>query len=220
MQETKSTFNLGFVFVDLGDPFYRAATHEMVKSAKRAMPGVKITQISDKKTPAHPMVDDVLSVDTEVTKDNISTFKGHFMAELAMKIDGPLILCDVDLVWNRPITEATFHRPVSLLYREHFPSMPFNAGLMFSSGTEVAKGWWKHYQNVIDDLHRYGVGWYSDQIAAAIAGLRDERVDALPMALYADAPVDMPEVKSTAYTTHCKGERKSWMMDYARKVAA
>ena len=220
MQETESTFNLAYVFVDLGDPFYRAATHEMVKSARRVMPGVKITQISDKKTPAHPLVDDLFSADIEVTKDDICAFKGHFMAEFAMHCPGDLILCDVDLIWNKkPRKLFSDVYDIGLMRRDGFPSMPFNTGLMLSSGRANAKIWWKHYQELVDDLHKYGIGWYCDQIAAAMAyGLDEESVLDYEMDEVCPAPDTLPTAPMDSYATHFKGPRKEWLFDYAKLV--
>lgn len=225
MQGTESTFNLAYVFVDLGDPFYRAATHEMVKSARRVMPGVKITQISDKKTPAHPLVDDLFSADIEVTKDDICAFKGHFMAEFAMHCPGQLVLCDVDLIWNRnPFPLECFG--VGLMARSGFPSMPYNFGIVLSdAGWRGTQTWWKEYQAVVDDLHKYGVGWYCDQLAAAIVDgklraypVSDHWHENLDMDKWAAAPDKLPTAPMDSYATHFKGPRKEWLFDYAKLV--
>ena len=219
MQGTESTFNLAYVFVDLGDPFYRAATHEMVKSARRVMPGVKITQISDKKTPAHPLVDDLFSADIEATKDDICAFKGHFMAEFAMHCPGQLVLCDVDLIWNRnpfPLPIAA----IGLMEREGFPSMPINFGLVASNDSPAAKSWWWSYQKIVDDLHKYGVGWYADQFAATMVGHYQHGIHTrLDMDKWAAAPDKLPTAPMNSYATHFKGPRKEWLFDYAKLVS-
>lgn len=224
MQGTESTFNLAYVFVDLGDPFYRAATHEMVKSARRVMPGVKITQISDKKTPAHPLVDDLFSADIEVTKDDICAFKGHFMAEFAMHCPGQLVLCDVDLIWNRNPFPIGFYEGncVGLMRRDGFPSMPFNAGLILSRGENGHYEWWRNYQAIVDDLHKYGVGWYCDQFALTMTE-HEHPYEAgwyrsLSMDEWAAAPDKLPTEPMNSYATHFKGSRKEWLFEYAKLV--
>lgn len=210
---------LAYVYVDLGDDRFMAYVHEMVQSAKRVMPGVKITQISDRKTPMYPEADALFAAEVDCDKENICAFKGHFMADFAIQCDNPLILCDVDLIWQHQPKMPDFS--IHVMQRDNMPSMPINTGLILSSSDNGAKVCWESYQEVIDNLHANGMGgWYCDQIAAAIDWHGDETIYAFPMQEWAYVPSSPDDDGGKdAYAVHFKGNRKKWLRNFAKRVA-
>lgn len=206
---------LAFVFVDCGDPFYKLATHEMVQSVRRVMPDVKITQISDRKTPMHPLVNGYVQADADVPREKVTLFKGTFMARHALQCETPLILSDVDIIYTRDLTPL-IGDAVTLMRRDGFPCMPYNTGLIL---TGPDKGFWSRYAAIIEDLDIHGMGgWYCDQVAAHMA-YNERDTDWMDMDAIIPAPDKAPEAVVDAFGCHFKGGRKGWLADYARKVA-
>ena len=215
MHETSSTFDLAFLYVDLGDDFYKYATHMMVQSARKAMPGVRVVHLTDNATKHYPDADRVLASDQRAEKDSICVFKGSAIAEYAAQADRPVIFCDVDLLWYAPPPMPK--TGVFLMVRDGFPCMPVNTGLMLSASDHHAKIWWKRYGEVVQDLGKHGMGgWYADQIAAAICaeyrGCEHNWMDSVaPAPAREDESVRTPAV-------HFKGPRKEWMAGFYRRM--
>lgn len=216
---------LAYVYCDLGDQQYKVLVHEMVTSARAVMPDVKITQISDSKTPIYPGADALFNAEVECTKDDVTYFKGHFMAEFARQCTDDLILCDVDLIWQKPVDFKKQSAAMSLLYRKNMPSMPYNTGLILSRSQYSAEHW-DDYIQVIDSLAANGMGtWFCDQIAAAICWnnvtIQDfPAVDNLPMDEWAYAPTGPnDDGGKDAYAYHLKGDRKKWLRNFAKRAA-
>lgn len=209
---------LAYVYCDLGDQQYKALVHEMVTSARAVMPDVKITQISDSKTPIYPGADALFNAEVECTKDDVTYFKGFFMAEFAKNCRDRLILCDVDLIWQKQ-PEFNTEADLAVLYRENMPSMPINTGLILSN--RMAMRHWEKYQAVLNNLHENGMGtWYCDQIAAAIAWMPQESISYLPMDEWAYAPTGPDDDGGKdAYAYHLKGDRKKWLRNFAKRAA-
>lgn len=207
--------DLAFCFVDLGNPFYRLATHEMVSSVRRVMPDVKITQISDRKTPMHPLVDSYTQADVDVTLEKVTLFKGIFMAKHALATEGPVILSDVDIVYTKDLSPLV-GGGVTLMRRSGFPSMPYNTGLILTGRN---KRFWERYASIIEDLDVHGMGgWYCDQVAAHMAYDRDD-TEWMDMDAVIPAPDKAPETVDDGFGLHFKGNRKKWLLDYARIAA-
>lgn len=205
---------LAYVYVDLNDNFYKIAVHEMVKSVRRVMPDVKITQISDSKTPLYPESDALYTADVECDKASLCAFKAHFMAEFAMQCKDDLILSDVDILWQRR-PEFELDSLMGCLWRNDMPAMPFNTGLIVS--TPDAQRLWRKYQGVATNLAANNLGgWYCDQIAAAIAWLPESDVSHLDMDMFAYAPKSETDMDPLAYSLHLKGDRKKWLPKMAK----
>jgi hypothetical protein len=216
---------LAYVYVDCGDPQYKILVHEMVTSARAVMPDVKITQISDNKTPIYPGADALFNAEVECDKDSVTYFKGHFMAEFAMQCEDDLILCDVDLLWQKPVIFEKGTAAIRCLYRENMASMPYNTGLILSR-SKYAKELWQDYIEVIDSLAANGMGtWYCDQIAAAICWNNAQSqsiplAETLPMDEWAYAPTGPDDDGGKdAYAIHLKGDRKKWLRNFAKRAA-
>lgn len=210
---------LAYVYCDLGDQRYKALVDSMVTSARAVMPDVRITQISDNKTPIYPGVDASFIADVACDKESICSFKGHFMAEFAMQCSDDLILCDVDLIWQKKPDFCDLNSDyLGVMYRQ-MPSMPINSGIILS--TSNAHALWKEYQLVVDDLQENKMGgWFCDQIAAAIAWTRSSKISYLTMQEWGyvpDGPYD--QRGKDAHALHLKGNRKQWLQQFKRKAA-
>src|SRR6202000_1690783 len=96
-------------------------------------------------------------------------FKGHIIAEYALKADRPVVFCDVDLIWNNDGALWVFNDerpPVTLLARDDMPCMRYNAGVIFSRGSG---SFWLVYQSAIGNLPDAVRGWWGDQFALLVA---------------------------------------------------
>src|SRR5688500_367296 len=92
-------FDLAFVLIDLGVPWYKTAAAEMIRSARRAYQDhdMRVVQLTDSQSPHCPDVDGVFTLDSEVTEAQLAQAKGHLIAEYALQADRPVIFCDVDI---------------------------------------------------------------------------------------------------------------------------
>lgn len=216
-------FDLAYVLVDLGEPWYKQAASEMIRSARRAYANhdMRVVQLSDRKTPICPDADGQFSFDVDVTKDWLCQFKGGAIASYALQADRPVIFCDVDVIWNKDtlFEELDGREGIFLLERDDMSSMPINAGLVVTWHRE--RLFWSAYRAACENLPAEVRGWWGDQFAltgtlvhlkgdAPVSLLRMDRIapaiDALP-----GKPLDTPAV-------HFKGERKHLMLPYARML--
>lgn len=211
--------DLAFVLIDL-EPWYKQATCEMIRSARRAYQGheMRVVQLTDNRSAHCPEADGFFAIDTDVKGNELAYAKGHLMAEYALKTDRPVIFCDVDLVWNNDsLIGALEHvEHVGCLWRENMACMPFNTGIVM---THPNKQFWVTYRDAIDNLPSEIRAWWGDQVAMTAADcatggtVTRMSMDAIAPCVEAlpDAPLDTPAV-------HFKGDTKNLMLPYARMV--
>jgi hypothetical protein len=213
-------FDLAFVLVDLGVPWYKTAASEMIRSAHRAFAShdMRIVHINDSATQPHPDAHGAFGGNVRCTPEDLCRFKGYFMAEYALQADRPVIFCDVDILWQHDGALSMFaegKKPVGLLERK-FPCMRYNSGVIFSRQSDP---FWIAYQAAVDGLPKEVSGWWGDQFALVAATEREPgEVERVPMRDIAPAVKEMPPAPYDAPAVHFKGEAKHLMVQYARML--
>lgn len=96
---------LAFFFADCGDPWWKTAVTEMLRSARRVMPDSKVVQLSPQGTAMHPwaheMVEANLGPDAPGLPLILSKVKGYLMAQYAAGHPGEtIIFTDADVIWT------------------------------------------------------------------------------------------------------------------------
>lgn len=101
------THTIAFFYADLGDPWWKTAVIEMIRSARRVMPGCKIIQLTDKNTVVHPDIDYVRGSEV-CTRENLAEYKAYMVASFASQMKEPTVFCDADLIWiaKPPVVEG------------------------------------------------------------------------------------------------------------------
>lgn len=214
-------FDLAFVLIDLGDPFYKQAASEMIRSARRAYKGhdMRVVQLSDTKTAPHPDADGAFVFDTEVDKSNLCQFKGGAIASYALQAECPAVFCDVDILWNNAdlLDPRRAVKRVGCLWRDNMPSMPFNTGLIVTQPHQNT--FWELYRSACENLPVEVQGWFGDQFAMTAAECgQSGGVTRLPMDQIAPATDALPSEPLTTPAVHFKGPRKAMMFQYARML--
>jgi hypothetical protein len=211
-------FDLAFVLVDLGVPWYKTATAEMIRSARRAYKAhdMRVVQLTDNKSPVCPDVDGAFNLDTEITADRMAQAKGYLVAEYALQADRPVIFCDVDIIWNTDFLTDGLQEleHVGCLWRQCMPSMPFNTGII---ATYPRDPFWTTYQAACNNLPKEMQFWWGDQVAMMAADcISGGLVTRMDMNAIAPAIEALPTEPLTTPAVHFKGERKHLMTPYAR----
>lgn len=223
-----SDTDLAFLYVDLGNQFLKQATTEMLRSAVRAMPGVNIVQLRDKKSPLHPFANAERLFDKEVGADELAAFKGWAFAAHAIQTERPTIFCDVDVIWNGPGAAERLRvwQPgsIGVLYRDvpDLKIMPYNTGMILYQ--PKARTFWREYQAMCESCKDGFRAWWADQLAmSAMIGHHSEAqmvcqayIELLDMDAVVPAPSEIPTAPMKGWATHFKGPRKEWLIRYAR----
>jgi hypothetical protein len=186
----------------------------MVASARAAMPGAEIVQMTDRDTAAVPGVDTVARRDWDGTK--LMIFR---LAHLAALDRAACVLLDTDVVVQRPL-DHVFEQPfdVALTIRHErikdldgvniVERMPYNTGVMFSRRPQFWAQALEHCRQLTDDLH----DWYGDQVSVKhVADSGAFKVVELPCDPYNHTPRIEQEDVRDCYVVHYKGARKEWM---------
>jgi hypothetical protein len=205
-----SRLSIGFLHVgpDLALPSL------MVASARAAMPGAEIVQMTDGETPAVPGVDTLARRDWNGKK--LMIFR---LAHLAALERTACVLLDTDVIVQRPL-EHVFEQPfdVALTVRHErikdldgvniVERMPYNTGVMFSRAPQFWVQALEYCRGLTDDLH----DWYGDQVSVKhVADSGGFKVLELPCNPYNHTPRVEQEPVQDCYVVHYKGARKEWM---------
>lgn len=213
-------FDLCFVLLDLGEPWYKQAASEMIRSARRAYKDhdMRVVQLGDNRSPHCPDADGVFGLDTDVKGNELAYAKGHLMATYALQAEHPVIFCDVGLIWNTDYlaSASPYLQHVACLWREDFPCMPFNTGIVV---TPPKMGFWQTYLAAIGSLPPEMRAWWGDQVAMMAAdSLLGSGATRMPMDKIAPTITDLPDAPLTTPAVHFKGDTKHLMIPYARIV--
>ncbi len=208
---------LGFLHIELTDPYrFRELARRMVVSAKEAMPGIEIVQMTDMRTPIIRGVDDAQLVETKEGDE----FMPYRLKHLSL-FEGDGIFLDTDIIVKRDLREA-FDEPFEVgLTKRDYPifgkqtgqnlaeAMPYNTGVMFSR----SQGFWRDCYEYCLSLPKEKQQWWGDQLAVkAIAESGEYKVKVFNCETWNRVPVRSDDL-GDAYAVHYKGEkRKEWML--------
>lgn len=132
------SFTLAFFYADLGDPWWKTAVTEMLRSAKRVMPDAHIAQLSPAGTPMHPFADQMvvanLGENAPPVASMLSKVKGYLCAQYAMQAKQPVVFTDADVIWtDRPpinvfgsigYDAGSKHLPYRQFFFQSHPDLP------------------------------------------------------------------------------------------------
>jgi hypothetical protein len=195
------------VFVHVGND--STLPEIMVRSARKAMPGIEVVHLTDEVTPA---------ISNQVVRrpfdGRLMTFRMEHLADL----DGEWISLDTDTVVLKDLRAAFDHPFHVALTRRYEPVMmdgvdiakvmPYNTGVMFSR----CQAFWKAARDALSlmpyDTHK----WWGDQLAVAHVASRFDVLE-LPCDEWNWTPKSKDETKDCA-VMHFKGPRKDWMLKW------
>jgi hypothetical protein len=196
---------------DKSEIYYRLAKI-MMRSVRKAMPGVEMVQFTDMSSEAIDGADDVSrhpSSPLPLARSN------HYAS-----VEGEWLFIDTDVVVQadvRDVFDNTFD--IAIADRNWYPSarvsksfegtMKYNVGVVFSR----QPAFWKDVHTLVATGGLYNDPWFGDQKAVSdIIATGKYRVEALPGMLYNYPPSGADDPALGAKIVHCKGNRKEWML--------
>ena len=179
----------------------------MVEHVQKAMPGIKICQLTDMDTPE---VAGTIALRARNEFDSITVFKMWHLSRL----DGDVLFLDTDVVVNKDMSHVfMLDFDVALTWRSEqivdpvgtnvTEMMPYNTGVMF----QHSGYFWGEAARWAKDKD---IGWYADQIAAA-ALAPHFNVLKLHCDNFNYTPKKADEDLSNRYAVHYKGKSRRLM---------
>jgi len=197
-------YDLAFVFVDLGDPWWRTAVTEMLRSVGRVMPDARIVQLTDSESRAHPWVDEILRADVRCTPDILSKFKSYMIAQHTRASDRPAIFCDADVIW---LAKPDILKWGGAAYDDRADALPWRQ-FYIQSGTEKPEWLTQNCEAFLDALPQST--WAND---AAELYLNFN----IPKSI--GAPQELRPEDTIKYLAHFPGKaNRENMIAYARSI--
>lgn len=203
--------NIGFYLtMEGGNPLYYLLADILVRSIRKTMPTVPITQFTNLNSPSVVGIDNVV----RMSDRPLSVMRATQFAA----VSGDWVFVDTDVVFQESV-EHVFADPFDVALSDrnwpHAPvpkafsaAMPHNVGVVFSR----SKTFWT---DVLAAVHadQGDKSWYGDQkaICDVVAGGK-YHVKILPGMVYNYPPFDTQDRALGAKVVHCKGNRKDWMM--------
>lgn len=183
----------------------------LLRSIRQHMPGVKVSQFTDEKSPAVYGVDEV----RRKPKAALPLLRSAHFADA----EGEWLFLDTDIVIQKDV-RAVFDEPfdVALCDRqglttpveENFAKeMPFNAGVIFSRNPDF----WKVVHARVARVKKLDP-WFGDQkIIGELAQSGEFNVKVLPGQQFNCPPASATDTSiDQASIVHYKGNRKEWML--------
>ena len=182
----------------------------LVESAKRAMPGVEVWQLTDGDCPKVAGIDGCLRVSGRMPMA-VRRMTAHSMlhGEWLFVDTDVVIQKDVRHVFESPFLVAVTDRVGSIW--EHSPDvkdMPYNMGVTFSRSPEF----WAEAKERLLKLDPQLQQWCGDQLVVC-AMAKEKLAKVLPGHIYNFTPGTRDEDRSHAAIVHYKGSRKAWAND-------
>lgn len=95
----KFAYDLAFIYIDLGDPWWKTAVTEMLRSAERILPHARFVQLTDSESPAHPWAHKVTRATTRCAVRELEQYKSFLIEDHLSKTELPTIYCGADNIW-------------------------------------------------------------------------------------------------------------------------
>jgi len=140
----------------------------------------------------------------------------QYYAKMRRSVAGNIVFTDVDVVAYRPCDPFQHDFDVGLTdCADQWPSMPFNAGVMFARDTPKAQ---EFYDTAMEATMQFPANmnpWYAYQVGLRTAyDMLKHRVNfrTFPHALFNYVPEIV--APTDAYFVHLKGQRKNMMREY------
>lgn len=210
--------NVGFYLVqgEHGDGYVMADA--LIRSVRRTMPGVAVTQLTDLESPAVYGVDHVLRQPSQPLALLRTLHQSH--------VEGEWLFVDTDVVIRRDVRDV-FQQSfdIAVVDRDwpHLPSlpsdymqaMPWNIGVVFSR----CPAFWRVVHEALLVAPQTAQDFMGDQVVACSVLRQSDRWRRLelPGYLYNYPPAHPDDHGEDAAIVHYKGERKAWLL---RRIAA
>lgn len=138
-------------FFTPGDPWWKTAVCEMLRSAKRVMPDAHVVQLSPKGTPMHPdaheLVEANLGTPAPQVADILSKVKAYLMAEYATAHpEQQIIFTDADVIWK---AKPPLHPSGAVAWDETAEALEMRQFYVQTGTTEWP---WGRFKRVLDAL--------------------------------------------------------------------
>lgn len=221
---------VAFFYVDFGDPAYRLMAEMMIASVHLTNPDYSTVMLTDSDSVRLGGTDLTARANYRITKDQLMPARMILIDAFLKQADGNVVFADPDVLFINKIDMFSFEFDVGLTWRDNFPSMPFNTGVMATRTTEAALEYWKTASIASQGLPDPLSTWYGDQIAVAMAaGLNafhgrtsdtfhagNALIKLFTCAKYNYSPDEYSP--HDANIIHLKGDRKSLMIQYFRDL--
>ncbi len=183
----------------------------LLRSIRQHMPGVKVAQFTDEKSPAVYGVDEV----RRKPKAPLPLLRSAHFAD----VEGEWLFLDTDIIIQKDVRHV-FDEPFDIaLCDRDWPNvitdegfakaMPFNVGVVFSRNP---KFWQIVHERLKLEIHMND--WLGDQKVIAELAQSDEwKLKILPGQLFNCPPASATDTSiEQASIVHYKGNRKEWML--------
>jgi len=210
----------------------RSLAAMMIHSARERLGNATLVQLSDTKTPALAGVDTVLRDERFALAEfplSVNRLRRLYIESAQFNED--TVFADTDVLFNGPLDEV-FDQDfdVGLTWREGYPKMPFNLGVIFVRPGCAALAFWRTLEHRITQRDRAERAWFGAQLAlpemlgnphldGTFARTRnlcwaDTKVRLFPCTRYNYTPLSWPEPVDERLVLHFLGEFKKHMRKY------
>lgn len=202
------SFELCFFFADIGDPWWKTAVTEMLRSAKRVMPEARIVQLSPDGTAMHPWAHEIvyckLGPDAKNVANLISKMKGYMVAQHVLHSDAPCVFTDADVIWT---AAPKIHAGGSIGFDHTANALPYRQFYV-----QTAPGMampWAGVPNLMEELPQST--WPADAFELALNIVADRAG--------AEAPAGLSAAETQTFVHHFPGvQNRETMIGFARKL--
>ena len=198
-------------FICFGDrPDDIACALRMIRSVRKAMPGMEIVQQTDHASKPVKGVDDVARLSfTEY--DTFCSFRARHDCLVG---DSPTIFCDVDMIFLRDVSYL-FTRPFSIAMTVREDDDPLKPTQRYVGGFVLSqeKLFWRDVLNAVMLLPAPARLWYAGQDAWNRLAPNYPGMMELPAWQFNYAPKSADDVPASAFVLHFRGKRKAWMIE-------
>lgn len=200
--------NVAFLFQG---PLPQSLARAMCESVRKAMPGVRIHQLTDLGTPPLHFVDAVQRVDMTDLIDFRFQHLARFPEDVICIDYDCIVQRDLNAVFDQPFDLAFTRRPKNdrTASQSAAEAMPHNLGVIFQRPS--GKAFW---EDVAQTWAQSEYNWLAGQILVSQKiAKRDFNILELPGEYYNYTPSAPDEDLRARAVVHYKGNRKHWMVN-------
>lgn len=185
----------------------------LIASVRATMPGVEIAHITDDSTRVAPGADRVVRISGELPMAMRRMAAHASLPGDWLFIDTDCVLLkDVRGVFKDDFGVALTDRVGSIYEKGAYGRlMPYNMGVTFSRD----QGFWKEVLFRMTALPDVLQRWEGDQLVVGMLAKEWPKVKIIPGHVFNYTPVKRGDKAEHAAIVHLKGNRKSWLGDYA-----
>jgi hypothetical protein len=206
----------------------------MMRSVRMHHPDARVVHLTDESTPALSGADLVVR-DSETPREEVELAHTRLQRVFAESplFDRATVFLDTDIIVNRPlVTVFDDNFDLALTWRDGFPLMPINYGVIFANPTDSAVRFLRAVEEDLSARELEHRRWFGGQYALKdLLRLKGDergkrlppymvsdgvRIRLLPCEIYNYTPLRWPEDVADKYILHFK-EFKAYMPAYYRQ---